>query len=88
MHKGHELKDSNRDVRIRQLLGQEWEVIRIPTKYVEEAPEKLPEAIKALADQKRTIRKKNGGFLPHNYSKRESARYKNAMVYDEVHVQT
>ena len=88
MHKGRELKDSNRDVRIRQVLGSSWEIIRIPTKYIEEAPEKLPEAIKALAQQKREIRKKNGGFLPQNYSKREAARYKNAMVFDEVYVRT
>ena len=88
MHKGRELKDSNRDVRIRQVLGSAWEIIRIPTKYIEEAPEKLPEAIKAMAQQKREIRKKNGGFLPQNYSKREAARYKNAMVYDEVYVRT
>ena len=80
------LKDSNRDVEIRRELGEEWEIIRIPTKHIEQNPVKLPEAIQALAKQKRDIRKKNGGFLPQSYSKREAARYKKAMVYDEIYV--
>jgi very-short-patch-repair endonuclease len=85
-HDNREVYDSNRDVQLRQMLGSEWEVIRIPTKYVEQDPEKLPDAIKTLAKQKRDIRKKNGGFLPQSYSKREAAKYKKAMVYDEIHV--
>ena len=86
LHEHSLLKDSNRDVEIRRELGEEWEIIRIPTKHVEQNPVKLPEAIQALAKQKRDIRKKNGGFLPQSYSKREAARYKKAMVYDEIYV--
>lgn len=83
-HNNSQLRDSNRDTKLRQMLGNEWEVIRIPTKYVEQDPEKIPDAIKALAKQKRDIRKKNGGFLPQNYSKRETAKYKKAMLYETV----
>ena len=84
-HENRATYDSRRDVEIRRMLGEEWEIIRIPTKYIEQNPEKLPDGIKALADQKREIRRKNGGYLPENYSKREAARYKRAMVYDEIH---
>lgn len=86
LHDGKELKDSNRDVKLRQILGQEWEVVRIPTKYIEQNPARIPDAIKAIAKEKRELRKKYGGFLPENYSKREAARYKNATVYRTVHV--
>ena len=86
VHEGKELKDSNRDIKIRQTLGFEWEIIRIPTKYIEQAPERLPEAILAMGKKKREIRERNGGILPENYSKREKARYEKAMIYDEKHV--
>lgn len=86
LHEGKELKDSNRDIKMRQLLGDEWEIIRIPTKHIEENPSRIPDAITALAKQKRDLRRKNGGFLPNSYSKREAARYKAAMVYQTVKV--
>lgn len=86
LHDGKELKDSNRDVKLRQILGDEWEIVRIPTKHIEENPLKIPDAIKALAEKKRRLRKENGGFLPNSYSKREAARYKNALEYTTVHV--
>lgn len=83
-HKGHELKDSNRDTTIRQLLGEEWEILRIPTKHIEENPDRLPDAIEALYKQKKKLRKMNGGFLPNSYSRREQAKYEKAMIYTEV----
>ena len=85
-HEGKELQDSNRDVRIRQTLGKEWEIIRIPTKYIEQSPDRLPEAIQKMAAKKRDLREKNGGYIPSSYSKREQARYQKAMVYDEIHL--
>ena len=81
-HEHRSLYDSKRDVEIRKQLGEEWEIIRIPTQYIEQNPAKLPDAVLALAKQKRSIRKKNGGFLPQNYSKREKAMHRNAMVYE------
>lgn len=85
-HQGKELQDSKRDIVIRQTLGEEWEVIRIPTKHIEENPDKIPEAIDAIYARKKKLRKQNGGFLPNSYSKREQAQYKCAMVYDSVRV--
>jgi len=83
-HNGKELSDSNRDIAIRQLLGEQWEVVRIPTKYIEENPDRIPEAVDAIYNTKKKLRKQNGGFLPNSYSKREQARYAKAMVYDTV----
>lgn len=87
-HEHRQLQDSKRDVELRRMLGEEWEVIRIPTQYIEQNPAKIPEAVIVMAEKKRILRKKNGGFLPQNYSKREAARYKKAMLYDEIHVST
>ena len=81
-HNNSQLKDSKRDTELRRVLGEEWEVIRIPTQYIEQNPAKIPEAVTALAKQKRSIRKKNGGFLPNSYSKREQAKYQSAMLYE------
>lgn len=83
-HDNRHLQDSKRDTELRRMLGDEWEVIRIPTQYIEQNPERIPDAVLALAKQKRDIRKKNGGFLPQNYSKREAARYEKAMLYETV----
>lgn len=83
-HKGKELSDSNRDTAIRQILGEEWEIIRIPTKHIEENPDRIPDAIDVLYKQKKKLRKQNGGFLPNSYSKREQAKYEKAMIYTEV----
>ena len=85
-HENRHLQDSKRDMELRRILGDEWEVIRIPTQYIEQNPAKIPDAVIALAKQKRELRKKNGGFLPQSYSKREAAKYEKAMIYDEIHV--
>jgi very-short-patch-repair endonuclease len=81
-HDNRQLQDSKRDTELRRMLGDEWEVIRIPTQYIEQNPVKIPEAVVALAKQKRDLRQKNGGFLPNSYSKREQAKYKKAMLYE------
>ena len=84
-HDNRQLQDSKRDTDLRRILGDEWEVIRIPTQYIEQNPLKIPDAVIALAKQKRDLRKKNGGFLPNSYSKREQAKYAKAMVYETVY---
>lgn len=83
-HNGKELQDSKRDTEIRRALGDEWEVVRIPTKHIEENPDRIPQAIDAIYAMKKKLRKQNGGFLPNSYSKREQAKYAKAMVYETV----
>lgn len=70
--KGYEGK---RDTEIRAKLGKAWEIVRLPVKYIEEQPEKIPEAIKALYDNMKRIREKNNGLLPESYSRRQKEYY-------------
>lgn len=74
-HRYSHAADGKRDVAIRSILGKKWEVIRVPTKYLESNPSKLPEAIKALYENIKTLREKNNGLLPEIYSKREREYY-------------
>lgn len=72
----HKLEyDSRRDIELRNALGSEWEIVRIRTKYIEENPERIIDAIEAMANEKRRLRKKNGGIMPYGFSKRENALY-------------
>ena len=72
----HKLEyDSRRDIELRNVLGAEWEVVRIKTKYIEENPEKIVDAIEALSNEKRRLRRKNNGIMPYGFSKRENALY-------------
>ena len=75
LHKFKEEFDSKRDIDIRCMLGSEWEVIRIPTKYIEKDPSKIPDAIEQIAERKREIRKKNSGIIPEDFSNRERKYY-------------
>ncbi len=75
MHKHSEVRDSERDTEIRNTLGKEWEIVRIPTKYIEKDPSTIPEAIEIMANEKRKIRRENGGILPESYSGRERKHY-------------
>jgi very-short-patch-repair endonuclease len=72
-------KDGRRDVEIRNELGAEWEIIRIPSSYVCKYPKKLCEGLLELANKQRQIRQKNGGFLPTSYSKSVKAYYEEVL---------
>ena len=73
--------DGKRDVEIRAKLGKEWEIVRIPIKYIEDQPEKIPEAIKTLYDNMKQIRMKNSGLLPESYSRRQKEYYEQNTLY-------
>lgn len=68
-------KDGTKDLYIRHLLGKEWEVVRIPTKYIEKNAENLISAIIELKSKMMQIREQNGGFLPYDFSKTMNAVY-------------
>lgn len=73
-HEGKLLEDSNRDIKIRQILGAEWEVVRIPTGYLEQNAKMLLKALLELKKLKQDTRNKNGGIIPSTYSKRDKAK--------------
>lgn len=72
-HSAKQVHDSKRDVKIRELLGNEWEIIRIPTKYLDENAKMLAKAVIELKKDKQRIRAKNQGIIPSYYSKRNEA---------------
>ena len=69
------VRDSKRDMRLREILGARWEVVRIDTKIFEMNPEKLPDAIDEMYKRKKKLRKQNNGIIPEYFSKRERKRY-------------
>lgn len=71
-HKGKEKKESRRDSEIRQLLGKEWEIIRVPTKYIHRNIELLPENVRSLKEERQKVRKVTGGYIPDTYSRHKS----------------
>ena len=76
LHEHNAVYDSNRDIELRQFLGGDWEIIRVPTKYIDKNPSMIPEAIEKIKMAKAEFRKKNNGILPDHYSKRERELYK------------
>ncbi|GIQ62143.1 hypothetical protein PACILC2_07110 [Paenibacillus cisolokensis] len=75
LHKHSLVKDNERDIEIRKILGAEWEVVRISTKNIEENIDKLTDAIQAIANYKREVRRKHNGIIPEWYSARENNHY-------------
>lgn len=74
LHGNRVYYDNERDKELRAMLGAKWEVVRIKTDYIEQNAELLIEAIKAVYNEKKRLRKENNGFLPDWYSKREFAK--------------
>ena len=83
-HETKRISDSKRDIEIRKLLGDEWEIIRIKTNYLEKDPEKLLDAIDALYAEKKKLRKQNNGIIPEHFSKRERDHYESATEWKKV----
>ncbi len=75
MHGNSVKKDSKRDKKVRQELGAQWEVVRIPTKFLEMKAGKLMVAIKEVYRTKQELREKNYGMIPDWYSQRDKEYY-------------
>lgn len=63
--------DNERDKTLRADLGDDWEVVRIKTEYIEQNAKQLVKAIKQVREQKQLLRAQSGGELPDWYSKRQ-----------------
>ena len=85
-HKYSKKEDGQRDLEIRRKLGSKWEIVRLPTKYIEKAPEKVAEAVKAVYDLKKRTRETNGGVLPETYSSSVKAFYDGLEIGRRVRV--
>ncbi len=86
LHEYSVKKDSIRDIDIRNYLGLDWEILRIPTKYIEKDPSKIPDILIKMRKEKRRIRKENRGILPEHYSKRERSLYSDLVKYHSYKV--
>lgn len=73
LHQYKTYKDNKRDIKIRSILGNDWEIVRIPTKYIEANAKQIVPAILSIKAEKQKIRKSNNGIIPEWYSKRTAA---------------
>lgn len=73
-HRNNLYRDNQRDIKIREMLGDDWETVRIGTKYIEENAKALVDAMIAIRDEKKKIRRQHNGFLPDWYSSRNKAK--------------
>lgn len=71
-HEWQKLKDYERDIKVRNELGTDHEVVRIDTKYIEQNAELLVEAIRTMREEKQKIRKANYGVIPEWFAKKHS----------------
>ena len=85
-HKYSKKQDGQRDLDIRHMLGSKWEIVRIPTKYIEKEPWKVAEAVKSVYDLKKETRAKNDGILPESYSSSVKAYYDGVELGRKVRV--
>lgn len=69
-------KDGKRDIEIRKELGEKWETIRIPTKFVMENPNKIVDSMKLMYKEIKKVRKINNGIIPSSFSRTARAYYK------------
>lgn len=53
-HKHRKEYDRERDAEIKKRLGQHWEVIRIPTEFIDQNAKKIPEAINKVLEYRET----------------------------------
>jgi very-short-patch-repair endonuclease len=81
-HEFSALEDGRRDMALREQLGADWEIVRIPTQYIEQNPEMIPEALEQMRAYKRKMRKDYCGHLPDGFSKREKALYDKIRQYN------
>lgn len=70
-HKYSQDRDSERDLKIREALGEEWEVVRIGTQYIEKNCGKLIEAIEAVKEKKKRLREQHCGIVPDWFDKKK-----------------
>lgn len=76
MHDHSQKRDYRIDIKVRAELGSDWEVVRIPVKYIEQNISQLLNAIREIKRFKQETRKKNKGILPAWFSRREAEAWK------------
>lgn len=70
-HKHRQDYDSQRDLEIKDALGDGWEIVRIGTHHIEKNCAKLVEAITAVKEKKQRLREQHCGIVPEWFDKRK-----------------
>lgn len=79
LHEYSKSKDSQKDIEALKTLEDDWEVIRVPTKYIAKNISQLTTYIDEAYKYQQKIRKQNNGIMPDYYSDREKEYYKEAV---------
>lgn len=74
-------RDCERDITIRNILGREWEVVRVKTKYIEKNPEDIVASIISEKMLLQNLRLQNAGIIPESYAKRYKDYYESIGEY-------
>lgn len=86
LHKNNLYRDNQRDIKIREILGNDWEIVRISTKYIEQNASALVDAMIAVKKEKQKLRKQHHGYLPEWYSARNKAQRTRSMKVGDDHL--
>jgi len=73
LHAHNLYRDNERDIKVREVLGHDWETVRIGTKYLEQNAPAMVDAMIAIKNEKIKLRSKHHGYLPEWYSTRNKA---------------
>ena len=84
MHEHKGLEDAKRDREIREILGDKFEVIRIPTDYISENPSAIVTGIIEMYKEKKRLRDTYDGLLPENFSKRDKMYYEKFFMKNKI----
>lgn len=86
LHAHNLYRDNERDIKVRELLGPEWETVRIGTKYLEQNAPAMVDAMIAIKNEKIKLRSKHHGYLPEWYSSRNKAQRTRAIKTGDEHL--
>lgn len=74
-HKHKLVEDNQRDIALRNHLGAQWEIIHIPTEYIDKNAEKIFDVMESAREMKKKLRQEPGQ-VNTPFSKREKEHYK------------
>lgn len=75
LHDYKQREDAKFDINGLRELGNDWEVIRVPVKYIEKNISKLIDYIEEAYEYKQRLRNENSGIIPEYFSNREQLLY-------------
>lgn len=56
-------RDERRDACVRKILGSDWDVVRLPTEFINKHPGRIADAVYYVRKAQRELRKRTGGAI-------------------------